>query len=164
MKVILLEDVENVGKAGDVVDVSDGYARNSLFPRGVAAQATDSRVREAEQRKAKAEELQVMALEEAQRHIEILDGKTILLRVNAGPEGTLFGAVTAKDITEEIQRSLGVALPKGIVRLKEPIKLIGEKPVHLEFPHGLEADMTVIVEPRRGEDADAVPDTAEQAT
>lgn len=146
MKVILLGAVEHVGNAGDVVDVADGYARNFLFPMGLAAQATADRIEHAQKKKAAEDAAARMALEEAQKHVDMLDGKTILLRRPAGPEGILFGAVTNRDITEEILRTLKIELPKGVVKLKEPLKHVGEKPVHLEFPHGLEADMTVVIE------------------
>jgi large subunit ribosomal protein L9 len=146
MKVILLKNVEGVGRAGEVVEVANGHARNFLFPRGLAAQATESRVKEAERQKSHAATEAQIALEEVQGHVVALDGKTILITRKVGPEGSLFGAVTARDIATEIERELHIKLPKGVVRLKEPLKHVGEKPVHLEFPHGLEADMIVIVE------------------
>lgn len=152
MKVILLGAVEHVGNAGDVVDVADGYARNFLFPKGLAAQATAERIEHAKKKKAAEDASARIALEEAQAHVNLLDGKTLLLKRPAGPDGTLFGAVTNRDITEEIHRALTIELPKGVVKLKEPIKHVGEKPVHLEFPHGLEADMTVVIE-RESEEA-----------
>ena len=146
MKVILLEQVSGLGKAGDVVEVSDGHARNFLFPKGLAAQATESRVLEAEQRKVADKKEAQVALEEVQRQVASLDGKTFPLRRKADPTGTLFGAMGARDIADEIQRTLGIALPKGVIRLKEPLKHVGEKPVHLEFPHGLEADIILLIE------------------
>lgn len=155
MKVILLAAVEHVGNAGDVVEVADGYARNFLFPNGLAAQATAERIEHAEKKKAAEGEVARMALEEAQTHVNLLDGKTLLLKRPAGPEGTLFGAVTNRDITEEILRTLKIDLPKGVVKLKEPLKHVGEKPVHLEFPHGLEADMTVVIERESEEESGA---------
>lgn len=154
MKVILLTVVEHVGNAGDVVDVADGYARNFLFPKGLAAQATADRIEHAAKKKAAEDAAARMALEEVQQHVNVLDGKTLLLKRPAGPEGVLFGAVTNRDITEEIHRALKIELPKGVVKLKEPIKHVGEKPVHLEFPHGLEADMTVIIERESDETSD----------
>lgn len=146
MKVILLGRVENVGEAGDIVEVSDGHARNYLFPQGLAAVATPERIAAAEQKKQERVETERLALEEVQRWVTQLDGKTIVLQRPVGPEGTLFGAVTNKDITEELRRVFNITLPKGVVRLKEPIKHVGEKPVHLEFPHGLEADLVVLIE------------------
>jgi len=147
MKVVLLEEVKNVGTAGEVVEVSDGYARNYLFPNGLAAQATEGRVKEAEKKKAKKVELEQVALEEVQRQVDLIDGKTLLMKLEVGPEGKPFGAITTKDLSDEIDKNFGIKLPKGVVKLKEPIKQIGECPVHLEFPHGLEADLILVVEP-----------------
>lgn len=145
MKVLLLENVEDLGAAGDVVDVAEGYARNRLFPSGLAAQATEQRVREAAERRADREAQSRMTFEETQRHVVALDGKTIPLTMTAGPEGKLFGAVTARRVSEEIERALSITLPKGAVKLVSPITQVGETPVRIEFPHGLEADIIVVV-------------------
>lgn len=147
MKVVLLEEVKSVGSAGEVVDVSDGYARNYLFPNGLAAQATEGRVKEAEDKKAKKLEQEQMALEEVQSQVDLIDGKTLVMKLEVGPEGKPFGAITAKELSDEIDKNFGIKLPKGVVRLKEPVKQVGESPVHLEFPHGLEADLILVVEP-----------------
>ncbi len=152
MKVILLGKVQGTGEAGDIVEVADGYARNFLFPQGLAAQASAGRVKEAEARKKKKEEEVQLALEEAQKHVNDLDGKTIPIRKEAGPEGKLFGSIAAKDITDEIEKAVGIKLPKGVVKLKETIRTVGEYPVHLNFPHGLEADMIVVVEAEETEE------------
>jgi len=146
INVVLLENVKNVGMAGDVVKVSEGYARNYLFANGLAAQATAGRVKELENKTAKKKEEQKMLLEEVQKQVDMIDGKTIPMRLKIGPEGQAFGSISAKDITTEIEKALGATLPKGVVRLKSPIKQIGETPVHLEFPHALEADVIVVVE------------------
>lgn len=146
INIVLLENVKGLGEAGKVVTVSEGYARNFLFPQALAAQATESRVKEAEKRKEKAETEESMALQEAERQVGLIDGKTIPMTLKSGPEGRLFGSVTSKDITEEIEKSLGAKLPKGAVKLKSPLKQIGEHPVHVEFPHGLEADLIIIIE------------------
>lgn len=146
INVVLLENVKGVGTAGEVVKVSEGYARNFLFANGLAAQATDGRVKELEKKAIKKKEEQKMLLEEVQRQVDAIDGKTIPMKLKTGPEGKVFGSISAKDITSEIEKALGTALPKGVVRLKSPIKQIGETPVHLEFPHALEADVIVVVE------------------
>lgn len=146
INVVLLENVKNVGQAGDVVKVSEGYARNYLFTNGLAAQATAGRVKEVEKKAAKKKEEQKMLLEEVQKQVDMIDGKTIPMKLRVGPEGQAFGSISAKDITAEIEKALNATLPKGVVRLKSPIKQIGETPVHLEFPHSLEADVIVVVE------------------
>ncbi|MDO8511776.1 MAG: 50S ribosomal protein L9 [bacterium] len=146
INVVLLENVKNVGLAGDVVNVSEGYARNYLFTNGLAAQATDGRVKEVEKKAAKKQEEQKMLLEEVQKQVDSIDGKTIPMKLKVGPEGQAFGSISAKDITVEIEKAIGTKLSKSVVRLKSPIKQIGETPVHLEFPHALEADVIVVVE------------------
>ncbi len=146
IKVVLLGNVKGIGASGDVVKVSEGYARNYLFPKGLAAQASDGRLKEIARKKEKEETVEKIALEEAEKQVALVDGKTISMRLKVGAEGQVFGSISAKDITDEIEKSIGAKIPKGVVRLKSPIKQIGETPVHLEFPHGLEADVIVIVE------------------
>lgn len=146
MQVILLEDVENVGRAGHIVEVADGYARNVLFPRGQAAAATKARVQEAAASEARAARTSERDLATMQELVQRADRKTVVIRTPAGPQGKLHGAVTAKDIAEEIASALGISLPPGTVRLAEPIREPGEHKVALEFPHGLEAEVTVVLE------------------
>lgn len=145
MKVLLLENVEGVGAAGELADVADGFARNVLFPQGKAAAATTGRVKEAAARQARATQKSEKELAALQRLVDLLDQKTVTVTVPAGPQG-LHGAVTADDIAATIARSLQVTLPKRSVQLREPLRKPGESKVTLAFPHGLEAEMTVIVE------------------
>jgi large subunit ribosomal protein L9 len=145
MKVLLLEDVENVGTAGAVVEVPNGFARNVLFPHGRAAAATAGRLKEAEAAKARAAQESEEELGRLQALIERLDQKTITLTLPAGPEGKLNGAVTAKDIAGELSKTLGADIPSKAVRLQAPLRDIGEQKVSLEFSHGLEAEVTVVV-------------------
>lgn len=150
MKVILLEDVDNVGAAGNVVDVAAGFARNVLFPFGRAAAATVGRVRQAQAAKTRvAQRLARRAEKElarTQRLVELVDRKTVTLTAPAGPLGKLHGAVTARDIAAALSRAVGVPLLPAVVRLRAPIHEPGEQKVSLEFPHGLEAEVTVVVE------------------
>lgn len=146
MKVVLLSRVENLGEAGDVVEVADGYARNYLFPSGLAAQATSGRAQAATAAKARARQTSEEELAKTEALADTLDGKSVLLRVPLGPQGKLHGAVTAESITLEIQRSLGVRLPAGAVVLPKPIQEPGEQKLTLELPHGLETTVLVVVE------------------
>jgi len=146
INVVLLENVKNIGSAGEVVKVNEGYARNYLFAKGLAAQATDGRVKELETVKKKKDAEEKVALEEVQKQVDLLDGKTIPMHLKVGSGGQVFGSITGKELTSEIEKNTGIKLSKGVLRLKSPIKQLGETPVHLEFPHGLEADLIVIVE------------------
>ncbi len=145
MKVILLEAVANVGGAGDIIDVAEGFARNVLFPQGKAAAATAGHVKKAAAQKARITQKSEEELAALQRLVELLDQKTVTITVPAGPQG-LHGAVTADDIAATIARSLQVRLPTGSVKLHAPLREPGDTKVTLAFPHGLEAEITVIVE------------------
>lgn len=153
MKVVLLGDVENLGRAGEVVEVADGHARNFLFPKGLAAVATGSPVRKTNEQKTQAAKDTEEELAAMQRLAELTDQKTVRLDRPMDREGTLQGAVTARDIAAAIERAVSVSLPADAVRLEAPIHDPGQYTVALEFPHGLEAEVTVVVEETRGEEA-----------
>lgn len=145
MKVVLLEDVKDLGRAGEVVEVADGHARNFLFPKALAVVATESRIREAEASLARAARASEEELAAMQRLAELADQKTVHLERPIGPQGKLHGAVTANDIAAIIEDALRISLPPNAVRLSEPIHEPGTYQVALEFPHGLEAEVTVMV-------------------
>lgn len=146
MKVILLENVESVGKTGEIADVSEGYARNFLFPLGKAARASEGQIREAEATKTRAAKQAEAELGDAQRLVELLDQKTVTLRAPVGPQGKLQNAVTATDIAAALEKATGARLPTNAVRVRSPIREPGEQKVRLELPHGLEADVSVSIE------------------
>lgn len=141
---ILLEDVEGAGKAGAVIEVPDDYARKVLFPAGQAATAADARTpaTNTETAPLPAEE----ELARLQELVELVDQKTVPLRVPLNPSGTLERAVTATDIAREVERALSVQLPTEAVRLPSPITEPGETKIVLQFPHKLEAEVTVVIE------------------
>lgn len=154
MKVVLLEVVENIGVAGDVVEVADGFARNVLFPHGKAAVATQGKLAEVKAAVARSAKRAVQELAAFQRVVSAVDGKTIHLPAPVGPQGKLHGSVTGAQVARAIETHLGVHVTGGAVRLAEPIRQPGEHRVLLEFPHGLEAQITVVVAARsRGVDA-----------
>ena len=112
MKVVLLQDVKSIGKKDTVAEVSDGYARNFLFPRKLAVEATSQamnvvKTKESANRHHKAEE--IAAANEIKAKI---DGKTVTIKAKAGKEGKLFGAVTSKDVADEIKKQLNVEIDK----------------------------------------------------
>lgn len=145
--ILLLERVPDLGDAGDVVDVSEGYARNYLFPRGLAAVATEGQLKEAESRKKKQEKSDQQELESIERDVEQIDGMVLTMQIAVGPEGKAHGSITTREIVDEIEKSGGVRVKKGSIRLEEPIRETGEYKVQLEFPHGLEAEITLDVRP-----------------
>ncbi len=145
MKVILIADVKNLGKAGNIKDVSNGYAKNFLFPNKLAQIATPDLIKKAEENKileAKKAEENLKMVEEV---VNSLDRITIRMTAKANNEGKLFGSITPEMIVEAIRKDV-----KSIKSLKvsvaDSIKETGEHKVTLNFPHGLEAEVIVIVE------------------
>jgi len=146
MKVILIQDVKNLGKEGEVKEVSDGYARNYLIPRGLATEATKSNLKEIEEKAIRLQKQKEREKVEAQALVERLDGKSIRIPARVGGGDKLFGAVTAREISEAITKEFKVKLDKKKVDLGEPIKHLGEYPVKLKIYPSLQAQIIVRVE------------------
>ena len=128
MIVILMKDVKGSGKAGDVVKVSDGYARNMLLPKGLAKEATEGNIRSLEKQKAiaaeKLEEQKAAAKEMAAK----LEKITLKIESKGGDSGKLFGSITSKDIAEALEKQEGMKIDKKKIEMKTPIKQAGETP------------------------------------
>jgi len=123
--VILKQDVKGTGKAGEVVKVSDGYARNMLIPKGMAMEATEGNVRSLEKQKALQEKKAKEGKEAAERHAADLATKKLTIKAKAGEGGRLFGAITSKDVAEALKSQLGLNIDKKKVELENPIKVLG---------------------------------------
>lgn len=140
MKLILTSDVADLGQKGEVVDVSDGYARNFLLPRNKAIKATAGAIRTADELRRVREESERKAKEEAERIATQLVGTRVVIAAQAGDEGKLYGSVAVTDVVEGIRKFTGVELDRKAIRLESPIRDIGlhEVPIHLhsevEFP------------------------------
>ena len=144
MKVILSQDVKNLGKKGEMVNTSDGYARNFLFPRKLAVEANAQAMTELKNREASQNhkiEVEKAAANEAASKIS---GKTVKIAGKAGKNGKLFGSVTAKDIAEEVKKQFSVELDKRKITA-EDIKTFGTFPVQAKFYQGITADFFVMV-------------------
>ncbi|AFV10327.1 50S ribosomal protein L9 [Thermacetogenium phaeum DSM 12270] len=145
MKVILREDVKNLGKKGDIVEVSEGHGRNYLIPRGLAVPVTRGVLKEAsliaDGRAKKEERLLKNARELASR----LDGMTVTLPARAGEGGKLYGAVTSRDIAAALERLLGRKVDKKKIELPEPIKALGVFPVQIRLHPGVQVEIRVNV-------------------
>lgn len=146
MKVILLKEVKNLGKAWDIKDVSDGYARNFLFPHNLAEPATPELVKKTEQQKLSAQKKAEEDLEKIQKLASVLEGAFVKIKAKANKEGKLFGSVTPQMITEALTREKFNIDQKIDVSSVESIKETGEHKITLNLPHGLEAELTVLVE------------------
>jgi large subunit ribosomal protein L9 len=142
---ILLQDVENLGEKGDVVDVAPGYLRNYLAPRQLAATANTKTI---EQAKRLMEEAEQAAIDRAERAGDIAAtlGKTVLtIEEQAGPEGRLFGSVTAKEIVEAIKDARGVRLDRKDIHIAEPIREVGTYTITVDVHDGVTAEVKTIV-------------------
>ncbi len=145
MKVILQKDVKNLGKVGDLVNVSNGFARNYLFPRRMALEATEKRVSEFTHLKRVAEVKKKKAVAERQELIKKLQGVALSIKASAGESDKLFGAVTNHDISNELERH-GFSIDRRDIVLEEPIKMLGQHKATIRLGEGLEAELSVAVE------------------
>ncbi|MCJ7780465.1 MAG: 50S ribosomal protein L9 [Acidimicrobiia bacterium] len=134
MKLILTKDVADLGNKGEVVNVSDGYARNYLVPRSFAVKATDGALREADSMRVAREESLRAARQEAEGYAQSLTGTRVVVAARAGDEGKLFGSIGEGDIAAAISKFTGIVVDRKIVRIDGPIKEIGLHEVILE-PH-----------------------------
>jgi len=151
MDVILLKDVEKVGLRGDVVSVSRGYMRNYLGPRRLAEEATPARVSELEKRETQRARHEAQSFEDAQKIAEELGKAELRFDVNAGPQGTLFGSVTATDVADEIWEKLKIRVDRRMIDLSEPIKRIGRYAIPVEVFTDVTAEVRTLVVPEGGE-------------
>jgi len=146
MKVVLNQDVKGTGKKGQMVEVSDGYARNFLLRKNLAIEATQQNINNAEA-KAKAEKhRQGVLLQQAKEQAAKLEGQQVTLKVKTGETGKLFGAVTNKEIADVLQKQFGYELDKKKIVLAEPIKQAGSYQVELKPYANVSCKITVTVE------------------
>ncbi|MDD3486817.1 MAG: 50S ribosomal protein L9 [Candidatus Moranbacteria bacterium] len=143
MKVILLKEVAKLGREGDIVEVADGYARNFLFPQNLAKTATDQNLKEAEAQKEKKKKSDQAELGETQKLAEQLEGRELFVKVKE-KDGKLFGSVNEKTISKTFA-SEGLEISPESIELPEPIKEVGDYDVKINLPHGLEANIKVIL-------------------
>ncbi len=147
MKLILTADVPNLGVAGDVVDVADGYARNYLIPRAKAANVTAGAIRQAEKSRVAREMADNEAKEEAERIATQLVGTRVVLAAQAGDEGKLYGSIATADVITGIQKFTGVQLERHHIEIAEPIRAIGLHEVRVMLHPAVEFPVTLDVIP-----------------
>ena len=150
MKVILLEDIAGKGKAGDVVKVNDGFARNYLLPREMAILANATNMKNLEHRRAKLAEQRARNLEEAQQVKARLDGLSINLTATAGEGGRLFGSITSQDIADALESQHSVTIDKRKIQLDAHIKEIGIHAVEIKLFPEVAATIRVVVATESG--------------
>jgi len=146
MKILLTQDAENLGKAGEIKKVPDGYARNFLIPKGLAVLATEGAIKGVQlQSKAEAK-LQRQAEEEAASLAEILWQLTLTFKAKAGEKDKLYGSITSADIVEALERQTGRAFDKRKVQLKGAIHELGVHRVPIKLMTDVVPEITVVVE------------------
>lgn len=145
MKVILLADVKGQGKKGELCNVSDGYARNFLFPKKLAVEADNTALNELKNREQSAAHHKQEEINAAKATASLLDGKTVTVKAKAGSNGKLFGSVTSKEIAAEIENSLKVKIDRKKMQVAD-IKNFGEYTAEIKLHQGISAKVTVVVE------------------
>jgi len=147
MKVILLQEVKKVGKKGDVIEASDGYARNFLFPRKLAQEANDSNMHILNNKRENERKEKLAQLEAAQKLAGELKGKEITIKAKAGESGKLFGAITSKDVAELIKAQYKIEIDKKKI-VMDTIKLVGGYDIEVKIYPEVSTKMKVIIVPQ----------------
>ena len=145
MKVILLEDVKSLGKKGETVNVSDGYARNMLFPKKLGVEATPKNLNDLKLQKANQAKIAQEQLDAAKAFAEVLATKEIILAIKVGEGGKTFGSVSSKEIAEELNKQYGLNVPKQKIVLEEPIKTFGVHRVKAKLYQDIAGEILVQV-------------------
>ncbi len=147
MKVVLLKDVKNIGKRDEIVTVSDGYARNFLFPQRLVAEATEGTIKEIGKKRAAQDAREAEQLAEARKKADSLKGKVIELAVKCGSQGRLYGSVTAAEAAEALEKQHGVAVDRRKIDLGDPIREVGDREISIRLHPGVSTVMTLRVKP-----------------
>ncbi len=150
MKVLLIEDVDNLGYAGDVKKVANGYGRNFLLPQRLAVLATPGALKQAETIRKAAEKRRAQETEDAKAIAGQISGLSLVFERRAGETGKLYGSVTSNDIAEAIQEKSGIEIDKRKVSLGEPIRSLGEQQVTIKLMIDVSTEIKVTVVPLGG--------------
>lgn len=133
MKVILLEDVKSLGKKGEIVNVSDGYARNYVLPKKLGVEANSANMNDLKLQKANAEKVAQEQLEEAQKMAAVLETKEVVLKMKSGEGGRAFGSISSKEIATAAKQQCALELDKKKIQLPEAIKALGVYEVNVKL-------------------------------
>ena len=147
MKVVLLKDVKNVGKRDDILNVSDGYARNFLFPQKLAVEAKPGTLKEIERKRAAQDAREAELRAEALAKAELLKNKTIVLQVKCGDKGRLYGSVTAAEVAEALEKQHGIKADKRKIDIGDPIRETGIREISVWLYSGITTKMKLDVQP-----------------
>ena len=147
MKVILLQDIKNVGRKDEIINANDGYARNFLFPKNLALEATKDNLLKLQAKKDSKAHKKNLEIEEYKKQAEIINKLTLEIKVKAGANGKIFGGVTPKEISEELNKKHKIQIDKKKIVLKDTIKNIGRFTVDIKFGDGVNAKLSLSIIP-----------------
>ena len=164
MKVVLTKDVPNLGAAGEVKEVADGYARNYLMPKGFATLATTGLIKQAQERAEAQRKRDLKARTDAEALSQRINGQTVRFVVKVGELDRLYGSITNVDVAEQLGSQIGAEIDRRRVELGDPIKRAGVYSVVVNLGHGMEPRINVVVEGEGGpveEPAESAPPVEE---
>ena len=147
MKVVLLKDVKNMGKRDDILTVSDGYARNFLFPQKLAMEATPGTLKEIERKRAAQDAREAEQRAEAMAKAELLKNKVGVLQVKCGEKGRLYGSVTAAEVADALEQQHGIKADKRKIDIGDPIREVGIREISVWLYSGITTKMKLDVQP-----------------
>jgi large subunit ribosomal protein L9 len=148
VQVILKQDVDKIGRRGDIVDVSRGYVRNFLVPRNLAEVATPAKMEEAQREMAETAERDRRMAERAGEIAETLNKSVITIEARTGEDERIFGSITPANIAQAIERARGLRIDRRRIRLEEPIRSLGTHQIPVQVHGDVEASVKVIVVPK----------------
>jgi len=146
MKVVLLKDVQGLGKEGQVKEVADGYARNFLLRQGLAVAATPGVLKELEAKQAAEKKRQAKIDEEMQGLSKKISSSSVVVRSKVGEGGKLYGSITAADVAEALEKQLGQVVDKRKIEIEEPIRHVGEYKIPIKLSKNVSATVNLIVQ------------------
>ena len=147
MKGILTQDVKKIGKKGEIINASDGYAKNFLFPQKLAVPADAQNLNELKAKQASEKHKKELETEEAKKIAEQIKQIKITIKAKIGENQKLFGSITSKEIAEQIEKQIKIKIDKKKITLKDPIKTIGEYPIEIKLYEGVSLKTTVQIIP-----------------
>ena len=146
MKVILTADVKSLGKKGEIINVSDGYARNMLLPKKLGVEANSKNINDLKLQKANEDKVAKEILEQAKALAAEIAEKSVTLSIKVGEGGKTFGSVSSKEIAEAAKAQLGYDIDKKKIQMKDPIKAVGTTSVAIKLHPKVTAELKVVVE------------------
>lgn len=148
MKVILLQDIKNVGRKDEIINANDGYARNYLLPKNLGIEATKGNLLKLQEKKNAIKNKKNIEIEKNKELAEIINKTELILKVKAGENGKTFGGITSKEISEELKKQYAIEINKKKIQLKETIKTIGKTNVDIKFGDGIFGKLNLDIQPQ----------------